>query len=892
MKRKAARHYFVVLLFAATTAAAQNNPDIGTLCPAAVASPASDAGQTLKACVDAIRKAESRGTAQEKGDASRWITRLRGAVDPAIASAGTAQAVGQIEDAKAWCDAATFVDPSKRAKCDSVGADWKKYQLDLFKLQQARTTLQKEGFAHADPLLTPLRSEPFPSIASEAIAISRAGLAALSPDVQLGTNYKKLGMLEKAQQKCESALISSAADPNAFECLQDVNQAANQAKRALDDQKNWSIIEAAKALNADGQHAAAVTNLTGLLGQTGLSPAVAKSAREALAGARTNSWSVFRDSLKSQWIMQFLGALAIVAGVWIGLHLLRWLWRKIYGLFWARIRTIQWAFTGVQDDAKLGASDAVLDAMRRIPNEVKQPIWTPGALILHDLGHGFEVWEDFGVTVAPKPFKEKLSDLLVQHGRAADNALADAFQNLQFNVGTVSLPVVAKFWKALLDWWRDGQPAFSGVAQEAPTADNLGKQVVIRLTCAGGPYGTVSVLASTRKDESVDALSLTASRAAYKLLSQMSSERESVEQIDGHAAFRQGAKLLGCYVRSAGDPLADQVRAADLGKTVQNLEFARQVFCRDTTHQAYHLQALRFEGIAHALLGHTAAAITRFEELEDKASDSKNSDSGWMAIEAAFNQGVLHLSLARTGTNVAQEIQLATELFLFVESKAAAHSAWAKAALVCRASVLAAVGREAWPQLDQTNCDATLTVLESNISQLETDASTATGDDRRAYCVLGTEARRNLAIGRLRSIAAFAITGLGPFDTPPAALDPKIAAVVQQSLTWFAKSDAFGSATLDALVCRAYALLLSTDKWRAAEYYAKQALAIDKTSQFACYIAAEACRQRQDDAGAKAYLATLVSAIAPNVITDPLLCRLNRAVNPSADAAFTAVSCG
>jgi hypothetical protein len=891
MIRKSARHYFVFLFFAAVAASAQKKPDLSTVCQAAV-SPPSGAGKALKACVDAIRTAQSKGTPQEKADANGWIAKLQAAVDPAIASASAALAAYQMEDARGWCDAAIFIDPSKRAKCDPVSVEWKKYQLELFKLQQARSTLEKEGFAHAEPLLSPLRSDPYPAIASEAIALSNAGLAAMSPDVRLGTAYVKLGMPEKAQQKCENALIASATDPNAFQCLHDANQAVSRAKQALDDQKNWSVIEAAKALNADGQHAAAVNNLTTLLGQTGLSPAVAGSAREAIADARTNSWSVFRDALKSPWIMQFLGALAIVAGVWIGLHLLRWLWRKIYGLLWARVRTIQWAFTGVQDDGKLGASDAVLDAMRRTPNEVKQAIWTPGGLILHDTGHGFEVWEDFGVTVLPPEFKEKLSDLLVKQGRAADNALVDAFQNLQFSVGTVSLPVVAKFWKAILDWWRDGQPAFSGVAQEAPTADNLGKQVVVRLTCVGGPYGTVSVLASTRKDDSVDALALTASRAAYKLLSQMSSERESVEQIDGHAAFRQGARILACYVRSAGDPQADQVRAADLAKALQNLEFARQVFCRDATHQHYHLQALRFEGIAQALLGHTTGAITRFEELEDRASEPTNADFGWMAIEAAFNQGVLHLSLARTGANVAQEIQLATELFLFVESKAAEHPAWAKAALVCRASVLSAIGREAWPQMDRTSCDAALTGLESDIGQLETNASTATGDDRRAYCALVTEGRRNLAIGRLRSIAAFDIIGLGPFDAPPSELQPNVAAVMRQCLTWFARSDAFGSATPDALVCRAYALLLSTDKWRAAEYYARQALAIDKTSQFACYIAAEACRRRQDDVSAKAYIATLVSAIAPNAITDPLLCRLNRAVNPPTDTAIAAASCG
>jgi tetratricopeptide (TPR) repeat protein len=875
-------------------AAAASGKDMADVCQPVASAPAADAGRALKACVDAIRDVQSKGNAEDKKKAKEWIEKTRPTAAAAAQAATAVLPAGRIEEAKAWCDAAIFVDISKISTCAPVNDAWNEYRADLYKLQQARSDLQKQGFTAAENILGPLRAEKkFPAIASEAIAISKAALAAMSPDVQLGLQYKILGDAEKARQKCDGALTANPADANAFQCVQAAMQSISQAKQAADDQKNWSIITTAKALNADGQHAAAVKNLSDLLGQSGISPAVAQSAREALIEARTNSGSVFRDALKSQWIMQFMAALAIVAGVWFGLHFIRWCWRMIYGKLWARMQPIQWAFLGVQDKGELGASDAVLDALRRVPNEVKQPIWTPGALILHDTGHGLEVWEDLGVTVRPKPFREKLTDLLVTQGQAADNALVDAFQNLQFNVGTVSLPVVAKFWRAVMDWWRDGQPAFTGAAQEAPTADNLGKQVVIRLTCAGGRYGTVSVLASTRKDNDVDTLSLTASRAAYKLLSRMSSSPESVEQIDGHAAFRQGAKTLSCYVRSVADAQADPARVAELGKAIANLEFARQVFCRDESHRAYYLQALRFEAIAQALLGHAAPAITRLEELEDEASRPETPTFQWMAVEAAFNQGVLHLSLAKSdkaGTDVAQHIQLADRLF---ESMQAASVSLAKAAVVCRAAALTANGREGWPQLTREDCAATLDALEQHLDAIDQAAAAATGDDRRAYSALATEGRRNLAIGRLRSMAAFDIQGLGPFDATPQALTPQGAKVVAQCLSWFEKSDSFGSATLDALVCRAYALLLSPgDRWRAAEYYAKQALAIDKTCQFACYIAAEACRQRLDDVSANFYITALTTAIAPNPITDPSLCRLNRALNPPAVAAAAAASCG
>jgi hypothetical protein len=673
--------------------------------------------------------------------------------------------------------------------------------------------------------------------------------ADLNHDLQLGEQYLSLKLYTDAAAACKNALIANPANDRARQCLAD-----------------------------------------------------------AAARAQATGFSTFRDALKSQWISQFLAALLIVAGAWFGLHLLRWLWRKILSL-WARlggrvrwimkrqkndpswmhqlcvgaldkVGKIQWAFTPLQDDGKLGANDAVLDAMRRMPNEVAQPIWTPGRLVLHNAGQSIEVWEDFGKAPAQKPLHEEVFSLLVNQGRAADNALADAFQNLQFNVGSVGFGAVAKFWRAILDWWRDGQPGFSGVAQETATADNMGKQVVIRLTCSGGPYGTVTVQAATKREDSVDAVALTASRAAYKLLSRMTPNAETVEQIDGHAAFRQGARILSSYVRAVADSQADQARTAELNKAVVNLEFARQVFCRDASHLVYYLETLRFEAIGYALLGHAAAALTRFEELEDKASVWEDPRSQSLATEAAFNQGILHMA----ANNNPEGMQLAATLFSFVESQLRGDPL-AKAAVVRRAELLAGINRETWPQLNAANCEAIIGSLQGLVAELDQGAKDTTGDERRAFSVLATEARRYLAIAVIRKLGAFDEAVADRFETsPPAPLDPKANGLrVRQCCEWFEQSDAFGSATLNALVCRAHALLL-LDKWRPAEYYARQALALDKTSQFASYLAAEACYQRNDHTAAQ----QCIAALAPNLITDPALCRLNRRLNPAPESASMA----
>jgi uncharacterized protein HemY len=76
-------------------------------------------------------------------------------------------------------------------------------------------------------------------------------------------------------------------------------------------------------------------------------------------------------------------------------------------------------------------------------------------------------------------------------------------------------------------------------------------------------------------------------------------------------------------------------------------------------------------------------------------------------------------------------------------------------------------------------------------------------------------------------------------------------------------------------VNRAYALLLRS-QWQDAEQLAKQVLATDPTDQFAVYIAAEACNQRNDADTARKYTATLDR----NLVTDPALAELGAVLAP------------
>jgi hypothetical protein len=102
-------------------------------------------------------------------------------------------------------------------------------------------------------------------------------------------------------------------------------------------------------------------------------------------------------------------------------------------------------------------------------------------------------------------------DLKVQQS-GGDRILSDAFQNLEFKVGSVTVGPVTKFWAGLVEWWHTGEPSFSATCHELAASDTV-KQVVIRLS-ATGPGGTASVLATTDRQRGVDAVSLCAERAA------------------------------------------------------------------------------------------------------------------------------------------------------------------------------------------------------------------------------------------------------------------------------------------------------------------------------------------------------------------------------------------
>ena len=690
------------------------------------------------------------------------------------------------------------------------------------------------------------------------------------------------------------------ADPNENSAVERASDAA-----AIASQKEKATLERARQ-QADIEGAAAALPILDELTKASTNQEIlGEAARLRRELARTavaerdakRSWpSQIEEALHSPWIAQLAAVLLCVVAVWFGLRWFRDGWRWIESHLTGRVRQRAWTFAGVRGEDTLGARDPILDAIRRVPHEVRHPVWTPARLLLYPGESRWEVWEDFGVTDndRPKPVHEELFRV-DQWDQGGDKALADAFQNLQFNFGAVGIGTVMKFWSGLVEWWRAGQPSMCATCQEIDPGEG-GKLVVIRLNATGGANGTLSVIASTPKGTNIDPVALSAERAAYKLLFRMKKAQDTAAQIDGHAAFRQGVAAVSRCVRLVVDTDEDRKRRdGDLKKAIGNLEFVREIFSGDRNHTTYLLESLRFLGICYALIDSGTAARRVFEDLEDAAEqrakeESRSADAEadaskaqaararaaralQLATEARYNQAILYWkSLFGTDGQLAAASAMADKMFADVSRDRMLEPA----AAVWQLAQLGSLSRREWLSFDRDDMERRLKAATELRSSLDRAADAASGSARRQYTLLAAHARRYLAVAQLRFVATFDLPGRGPFNGHRHTLSGCVLERVQSAFDGLTKSEAIGPLCSHARVARAYGLLLLS-KWFDAEEAASSAITKDTAAdQFARYVAAEAALQRKDVAAARKY----VEGLQPSTVIDPALRDLLAQLSP------------
>ena len=850
---------FAALLLAPTTQARGSQAVTSLVQSAHVADVAGNYSESVRACADALRRSPDDLSAQA------CATKLQPNLKDVVSGATALLGAGDLRGALERCAAVLVLSPTDKdanACASTAHAQIAAHGRDKLTLEQARGFLATGDSGRAGQSLLDLSKSEFPDILNGALQLQDAFNRNASAQVDI---------TQRAAIERASLLVEYGKQDDAIQLLHDV--LASNASATVRDQ-----------------------------------------ALRALSDARPSLRRSFLESLRNPWAVQALAVLVVIAGLWIALHWARDLWRWIDGRFISGAQGRSWKFAGVAGDDPLGARDPILDALRRVPHEVRKPIWTPTRLLLYPYRGGWEVWEDFCVRedAKAKDVHEDVFDPLLDHSDG-DNILNDAFQNLQFSIGPVGVGSVTKFWTGLVAWWRTGEPSFSATCQELTMPEGP-KQVVIRLTSTG-PAGTASVLVSTDRQSAVDAVSLSAERAAYKLLFTMSEHRDSAAQIDGHAAFRQGVTTLSRLVRAVTDEKTDKdQREKDIFKSIHNLEVARRSFEREPDHRVYHLQSLRFLGVAYALVRRDAAARIILEELEDLTDrpparvvkQPSRPDGTWkraraairsvgagktnstsrlpnapdpavqeaarrrdqqLKVEAQFNQAMLY---CRTVLE-AEVIPGAAFALADALMDRVAH---ADATLASSVRVWKLLHRNNmfwrdWVSLTPEEIGAIRKEVESAASlpqQLDALAASAVGSDRRHFTLLGAHARRNLAVVQLRCLAAFELPARGPFAHGAGPLPEDTRERVRRAFDFLGASVLLGPLSPGGALAHAYGLLLLC-RWFDAEEAARALFEADATNQFAMYIAAEAALQRGDLTVAVKY----VKRAEATIVLDPAL---------------------
>jgi hypothetical protein len=550
--------------------------------------------------------------------------------------------------------------------------------------------------------------------------------------------------------------------------------------------------------------------------------------------------AMFLEQIHSPWLVAFLWVGGLLLLLWAVLRLAKRIYHSELMERWRHGHPVRWTLLPIQESPGTppsGAGESVLDALGRAPADARRQPSLMRNLLLRPIDfpdYDVDVWRDF----LPAPdfrlpqFDEGLKALSLFEGKAADDALFDALQNVQVLVGGIGVNVVGRTLRAVGDWWRSGGPALSGGATITNT------DVGMRLTCSGGPTGHVTVLASTVKEPGVDCVALTAERVAFKLLYRLARPHVPVNEVDGAAAYRQCVAMLDRALTPFAESDKDARRAL-LKKTADGFQFARQAL---SAKSSVGLLSARHEGLVQSLLGNRGLALELFEMLEDRSEG--------LAREARYNQAVLHF---RDPAASPLELRVAAQIAGgLLASPVDPPDGIQLAAAVVLLSALAGLPRAAWVQLDNSQTEAWIKAARATAESMGSVDSWPPSD-RRRWQYLVREARRAYAVATVKRVSTLCLPGrrhfaVVPFD--PQSISSTLADPVKVAVDFLVAYLRIAVAVPDVLLALAYGHVLAGNFDVAEALIAD--VAHDGKNEYACYLAAEAlfCQGKRDEAKA------------------------------------------
>jgi hypothetical protein len=490
------------------------------------------------------------------------------------------------------------------------------------------------------------------------------------------------GHINEARDRCNAALNADPANQTAIRCL---NEAATMA---VDDQLNQADKLLLQNKPADA------TVLAASVAHSQVSLAQTIRANDILRNALpSKAWMALPD-----WLRAIVDSLLFVLVVTLIVRLFRWLGVKARTRKFLRRKTV-WALLPLRDlpgssDAER-ATDALLDSMARLGEELKRQPWKPGLLLLRPTppaDYEPAVISDF-LSTDPRTPIVLAPDIpsLQTEWSFHEVRLDDAIQNLQLKAAAgVDLGAFLRFLMALGKWISADKPTISGTVEiGSGTVDTLPatgshsasesgpttatRSVAIHLAARGIQVPTISITTSSDFQPGIDCVQLAAERAAFKFLIRMQFPQMTNDEVSGHAALRQGASLFtefACTVPDGGPAAA--TRTSSLRSAARNFAFFRSSiprFAPSGLPEPFSASAIPIsdeirqgvllaEGVALALIDDPSArnaAISSFRQCREWPGSAETQP---LRQQAAYNEALVRRSLGFYG----QCVLMLTEL--------------------------------------------------------------------------------------------------------------------------------------------------------------------------------------------------------------------------------------
>jgi hypothetical protein len=396
-------------------------------------------------------------------------------------------------------------------------------------------------------------------------------------DVDLGNYNIEHQHLAAAYQECQEGLKLSPSLPTARSCVDTVIHELQTERRATLFHK-LSAVDARLYRGHIDEALSEIDKIDAELEPTGSPLGVFDGVMDESVESR---WKIATILTWLSWILTELPvvfwvmvkALAALFAVIVCLVVLRSAWKTYkrhtkYKNKRLKSPVIEWNVWSIQDKQNRGAAGPVMDALNTANNPLLSRQFIPSSLLLvpsFALNWGTEslVWRDFldrprePIDMEVLPLKEFQKHRFIQ---------VEAFDELDVKVAGVEAKGLIGLFRTLRKLLDRGLPAAQGIVYRLRTGGATPQSYAcVRITCNwtadvkaltrnrkrhhrsddedDRQDETVSVFASTADDLSIDAIALSAQRAAFKLFHRLAL-RSSSAYATAVANFHQGVELI------------------------------------------------------------------------------------------------------------------------------------------------------------------------------------------------------------------------------------------------------------------------------------------------------------------------------------------------------------